>query len=86
MLLLDVQSDLIDELSTRMVIPLLPMTGGPSKVDRLHPVLNIDGRDYLLATNLMAAVERSSLKQVKANMLSRHDDISRAVYMLFQGF
>ena len=85
-LFLDVQSDLIDGLSTRIVIPLIPTGAGPRKIKRLHPVLSVDGKDYMLATNLLAAVQKTQLGASKANLLARHDDIAKAIYMLFQGF
>lgn len=39
--LLDVQSDLLDGLSTRLVIPLLPALQAPRPAARLNPVVNI---------------------------------------------
>lgn len=82
----DVQSDLIEGLPTRMLVPLYPVGQNLRPASRLHPTITIDGRDYFLATHLMAAFDKSQLGASKMNLLSRHDDISRAIYMLFQGF
>lgn len=85
-LLLDVQSDLIDGLETRVVVPLLPANAGPHKINRLHPTVIVEGRNYLIATHLLTSVQRKELSGVKTNLMAQHDDISRAIYMLFQGF
>ncbi|MGO0134457.1 CcdB family protein, partial [Citrobacter freundii] len=60
--LLDVQSDIIDELNTRLVIPLFlldEVNGRPAR--RLTPVLNVDGEDFLVMTHEMASVRQSQL-------------------------
>jgi toxin CcdB len=44
--LLDVQTDLIEHLKTRMVVPLPPAGATPSPVKRLHPVFEIGGRNW----------------------------------------
>lgn len=85
-LLLDVQTDLVEGLNTRVVVPLLLASIGPQKIKRLHPVFQIDGQDYMMATQLMSAVPKTQLGQVKTNLLQRHDDIVKAVYMIVQGF
>lgn len=84
--LVDVQSNLLDELSTRVVIPLLPADAGPQKVKRLYPQIKIEGRDYILATSLLASVSVSALQGKKVNLLDRHDEISDAIHMLIHGF
>jgi len=39
--LLDVQSDLLGGLNTRVVVPLLPQSSAPSPAQRLNPVFSI---------------------------------------------
>jgi toxin CcdB len=38
---LDVQADVLSELNTRIVAPLLPLTQAPVPADRLNPVFEI---------------------------------------------
>jgi toxin CcdB len=38
--LLDVQSDLLSGLNTRVVVPLLPKSSAPSPAQRLNPVFS----------------------------------------------
>ena len=84
--LLDVQSNFLDHLDTRVVVPLYPMDKVPTAVKRLHPVFVIDGTTYLLATPLLAAVPSSMLGDPKGSLYHHHDDIVAALDMLFQGF
>jgi toxin CcdB len=69
-----------------MIVPLLPLTPSMKTIRKLHPVFVIDGRKYVMATHLMAAVPRAQLGDAKTNLLARHDDIVGGLYMLFQGF
>ena len=62
--LLDVQSDLLDGLDSRMVIPLrsLDHFAKVKLPTRLTPVINIQGKDFLLETPKMGAVPLRILK------------------------
>jgi toxin CcdB len=84
--LLDVQADLLEELTTRVVVPLLPLSDNLRLPHRLNPVFAIDGKPHKMLTNLIAAVPVKRLGQRKANFLDHHDEIVGALDMLFQGF
>jgi toxin CcdB len=84
--LLDVQTDLIDRLQTRVVVPLLPTAVTPPPVRRLNPVFAIGGKRYVMATPLLASVPVADLEQSQANLSMHHDEIVAALDMLFQGF
>src|SRR4051794_34239964 len=84
--LLDVQTDLIDLLQTRVVVPLLPAGSTPQPVRRLNPVFNIGGNSYVMATPLLASVPVAELESSQANLSMHHDQIVAALDMLFQGF
>jgi toxin CcdB len=86
LLLLDIQHDTIDELDTRVVIPLMPVKGSPPAMKRLYPIFEIEGRGYLLATPLMSAVRARELRDPIANLSADHDKIVAAVDFLHQGF
>jgi toxin CcdB len=81
----DVQADLLEQLATRVVIPLVPR--GTSMVVRdLNPVARIDGRDYVVMTQELAAVARSLLRRKVGSLADRRDEISRALDVLLTGF
>lgn len=48
--LLDVQSDLLDGLNVRAVVPLLPQGSAPIAANQLNPVFEIDGAAHLMMT------------------------------------
>lgn len=84
--LLDVQSDLLDHLKSRVVVPLLPAAEVPPPVRRLNPVFEIGGRNVVMATHLIGAVAVSELGERHANLVKHHEEVVAALDMLFQGF
>lgn len=84
--LLEVQSDLLEDMNTRVVVPLLPSTPSVKVVRKLNPSFTIDGKQYVMFTHLIAAIPRARLAESRMNLLSRHDQIVDALDMLFQGF
>lgn len=84
--LLDVQSPLLEALGTQVVVPLLPAAAAPRLIARLHPVFEIEGVDYVMATHLLSAVPATLLSTRIGNLSHRRDEIIAALDMLFQGF
>ena len=85
--LLDVQSDIIDELNTRLVIPLFlldEVNGRPAC--RLTPVLNVDGEDFLVMTHEMASVRQSQLGEEVVSVQEHRQAIKNALDFLLDGF
>jgi len=85
--LLDVQSDIIDELNTRLVIPLFlldEVNGLPAR--RLNPVLNVDGEDFLVMTHEMASVRQSQLGEEVVSVREQRQAIKNALDFLLDGF
>ncbi len=86
--LLDVQSDLLDGLDSRMVIPLRSLERFPNvKIPtRLTPVFTIDGKRFLLETPKMGAVPLRILKHRVTSLASEGEQVTSALDFLFQGF
>lgn len=84
--LLDVQSDLLSGLNTRVVVPLLPKSEAPLPAERLNPELEIEETKVIMATQYMAAVPESELRLSICNMADQQHEISTALDMLFIGF
>ena len=76
-----VESNLLPPDPAVVVIPLL--ADYPAVKD-LNPVLVHDGQSWVLATRLIAAVRRSSLRRV-GSVADQGDRISRAVDVLMAG-
>ncbi|WP_404419267.1 CcdB family protein [Marinospirillum sp.] len=84
--LLDVQSDLLSGLNTRVVVPLLPKPSAPFPAQRLNPVFSIEGQELVMATQFMAAVPEGELRSGVGSLTEQQDEISAALDMLFLGF
>ena len=86
--LLDVQSDLLDGLDSRMVIPLrsLEHFAKVKLPTLLTPVFAINGKDFLLETPKMGAVPNSILKNTVTSLSAHQDQITGALDFLFQGY
>ena len=76
-----VESDLLPPDPAVVVIPLL--ADYPAVKD-LNPVLVLDDQRWVLATRLIAAVRRSSLRRV-GSVADQGDRINRAVDVLMAG-
>lgn len=84
--LLDVQTDLLSGLNTRVVVPLLTRDHAPQPEKRLNPVFEIEGVAVVMATQFLAAVPLATLKSPVGNIEDRADAVTGAVDMLMQGF
>lgn len=86
--LLDVQSDLLDGLDSRMVVPLrsLDHFAQVKLPARLTPVFKILGKDYLLETPKMGAVPKRVLQTPVASLAAESLSITAALDFLFQGY
>lgn len=85
-LLVDVQSDILPSLGTRLVVPLFEPATVPRPLRRLHPILAVEGRPYLLATHLMGAVPTAELGPPVGSLRAEYDTIVTAIDMVFLGF
>jgi toxin CcdB len=84
--LLDVQSDLLSDLNTRVVVPLLTIASAPKPATRLNPTFEIHGERVVMVTQFIAAVPVGMLASSIANIETDFEKITAAVDMLMQGF
>lgn len=82
----NVQSDLLDDLNSRLVIPLSPLKALKNiNIKRLCPVIEVDGKEFVLLTHQLTSVPCSILKtKVKSLDEMRHDILS-AIDILLTG-
>ena len=84
--LLDVQSDLVSGLSTRVVVPLCPVTAMKGKlIDTLMPVFLVGGKRYAMVTPELAGVARQHLGPEVADLSLARNEIVAALDLLFTG-
>ena len=61
--LVDVQNDFLDVLGTRIVVPLIAASTFKRRPPGdLYPLIEVDGKDYVLSTPELAAVSLTALK------------------------
>ena len=84
--LLDVQSDLLDTLATRVVVPLYkPEALRGKAAERLNPVFEIEGRKVTTHTPELAGVPRKNLGEPLDNLSSERNAIIAALDLVFTG-
>lgn len=85
-LLLDCQADLLDDLNTRFVVPLIPVEDAPRPAARLNPVFEIEGKRVVMATQFAAAISLRELDEKLGSLSGEQDAIGNALDMLISGF
>lgn len=82
----DVQSSLIDQLATRLVMPLSRVSVGQAKLPaNLCPPVEIAGETLLLMAHLAAPLPAGLLKKPVANLKHRAHEVSAALDAVFSG-
>jgi toxin CcdB len=81
--LLDLQSDLLQALGTRVVAPIYEKAGGT--IQGLNPELELNNKTYFISMVEMAAVSRSELGERVGSLASRRGEIISAVDLIFSG-
>jgi toxin CcdB len=86
--LLDVQTDLLSGLDTRVVIPLrkASLYKNIKLPNDLMPSFTINGTEFTLDTPKMAAVPTKILKQEIGSLKGEQDLVMTAIDRLFHGF
>lgn len=86
-LLVDVQSELLEPLQTRVVIPLARVARLAKKpVTHLTPALEFDGERYVLMTPQLAGIPRTDLGQPAGTLVAQRQTIVAAIDFLVSGF
>jgi toxin CcdB len=83
--LLDVQTNLLSDLQTRVVVPLVRAATFGRPATRLHPRFTIAGHRLVMATHLVAAVRRQALGATVASLLDHRDTVINAIDVLWSG-
>jgi toxin CcdB len=85
-LVLDLQSNLLDDLTTRMVAPLLLPGELTATFRQLNPQFTIDNIHYVMATQFVSVVALSDLGHAVADLTRDSHRVTAALDFLFQGF
>ncbi len=84
--LLDIQSELIADLATRVVVPLCPVSALKGKLIKiLTPVFEIDGQAYAMLTPHLAGISKKLMGAKVADLAHRREEIIAALDLLITG-
>jgi toxin CcdB len=84
--LLDVQADLLEDLPSRVVVPLMPASGALPPIRDLNPMLRVADQDVAMMTHYLTAVPKRDLGKAVAELSGQRDTITRALDLLLTGF
>jgi len=84
--LLDIQSNLLDDLRTTVVIPLIPESEvGKNAISKLCPVFKISGKKYIALTQQIAGIDRKLLGKEACNLSQHYTEIISALDFIISG-
>jgi toxin CcdB len=81
----DIQADLLADLATRVVVPLIPEGDVRKVVADLNPVFEIEGQRHVMLTQAVATVPRKELRQIVMSLDEHHYTVLRAIDVLLTG-
>jgi toxin CcdB len=83
--LLELQTDLLAGLDTRLVAPLMPAARFGPPASRLNPVVRIGSRNFVMDTALIAGVPANQLGDRVASLVERSSEVLGALDFLVSG-
>lgn len=83
--LLDVQTELLDRLSTRVVVPLVLAEEMGLSARQLNPQFKIESVSVVMSTAELAGVSSRSLGDKVASLTNKRAEIIAALDLLFTG-
>lgn len=84
--LLDIQSDLLDQMRTTIVIPLGKYSTVKDQViTKLCPIVEIDGNKYAALTQQIAGIERTLLGTEVTNISNYRSEFIDAIDLIISG-
>src|ERR1700747_1088139 len=84
--LLDIQTDLLSDLETRVVVPLRPVLALKGQtLKRLTPVFDVEGESFVMLPPELACIPRRELGSPIAQLKHRRAEILAALDFLVTG-
>jgi len=85
-LLVDIQSDMLSRLQTRVVVPMTTVKKlGAKPIGLLNPIVKVDGTEYVLVVQDLASVPLSALSKRVTSVASKRAEIVAAIDLLVTG-
>ena len=84
--LLDIQSDLLDDLRTSVAIPLAPLSAmGNAAITKLCPIVEIKSKKFVVLTQQLAGIDRKVLGKEIADVSACRSEVIAALDFLISG-
>jgi toxin CcdB len=84
--LLDIQSNLLDDLRTTVVIPLMPKRlAGNHTMSKLNPVIKIKSESFTVMTQNLAGIDRNALGEDVGDLSQYRAEIIAAIDFVLSG-
>ena len=84
--LLDIQSSLLDELRTTVVIPLCSSDiTGKATITKLNPILEIEGKIFVVITQQITGIDRKLLGKEVGDLSQYRSEIISALDFIISG-
>jgi toxin CcdB len=84
-LVVDCQSNLLSQLQSRFVAPLVAKADAPRPARRLNPTFVVDGVEHVMLTQFSAAIDCRLLGPVVESLADRSLEITDALDVLISG-
>jgi toxin CcdB len=84
--LIDVQSELLSDLGTRVVVPLVKRSASNKKpIKDLMPVVSVDGQEFIMMVPLLAGIAKGELGTVVGSAAQHRGEVVAALDFLITG-
>lgn len=84
--LLDIQSNWLESLPSRVVVPLLAPSAALPVISSLTPVFRVGEEEFAMMTHYLTAIPKRELGPSVGSLAAHQDDITRALDVLITGF
>ena len=85
-LVIDLQSETLARLATRLVAPLIAAKRYARKpITRLNPVARVKGVDYVILVQDLASIPATELGEVVGSLASQRPELIAALDLMFTG-
>ena len=81
--ILDIQHDILSNISTRVVVPLVIDS---ATVNKLHPTFEINGKKVMMSTSELATIPVDILGEKIENLIKFRNEIIDAIDFLVTGY
>ena len=84
-LIMDVQSGTLQQLASRIVVPMMPRKRYTKPISRLNPIATVGGTEYVVVFQELAAIATVQLRDRVTSLAARRADFIAALDLLFTG-